>query len=39
MAKKKSKYNPCWKNYKRIGTKIKAGKKVPNCVPKSKSEK
>lgn len=28
--------DPCWKNYKQIGMKKKGGKKVPNCVPKSK---
>ena len=38
MAKHKSKSNPCWKSYKKVGTKIKNGKKVPNCVPKSKSK-
>jgi hypothetical protein len=26
--------NPCWKNYKMVGTKTKNGKEVPNCVPK-----
>ena len=26
--------NPCWKGYKPVGTKKKAGKTVPNCVPK-----
>ncbi len=26
--------NPCWKGYKAVGTKKKAGKTVPNCVPK-----
>jgi len=26
--------NPCWDGYKKVGTKIKKGKKVPNCVPK-----
>jgi hypothetical protein len=26
--------DPCWKNYKQIGTKKKGGKTVPNCVPK-----
>jgi hypothetical protein len=26
--------NPCWKGYKKIGSKTKGGKKVPNCVPK-----
>lgn len=24
--------NPCWKNYKMVGTKEKNGKTVPNCV-------
>lgn len=27
--------NPCWKGYKPVGTKKKAGKVVPNCVPES----
>lgn len=26
--------DPCWKNYKQLGTKKKSGKTVPNCVPK-----
>jgi len=26
------KKNPCWKGYTQIGTKMKRGKKVPNCV-------
>lgn len=25
--------NPCWKGYKPVGTKQKAGRTVPNCVP------
>ena len=25
--------DPCWKGYKQIGMKKKAGKQVPNCVP------
>jgi hypothetical protein len=25
--------NPCWKGYHPVGTKIKDGKTVPNCVP------
>ena len=25
--------NPCWKGYTDIGTKMKKGRKVPNCVP------
>lgn len=28
--------DPCWKGYEMVGTKIKKGKKVPNCVPKKK---
>lgn len=28
--------DPCWKNYRQVGTKTKTGKKVPNCVPKEK---
>lgn len=28
-----SKDNPCWKGYHPVGTKKKAGKTVPNCVP------
>jgi hypothetical protein len=27
--------DPCWKGYEMVGHKIKNGKKVPNCVPKS----
>jgi hypothetical protein len=27
--------NPCWPGYEAIGTKIKNGKEVPNCVPKT----
>ena len=27
--------DPCWKNYKMVGTKKKGGKDVPNCVPES----
>jgi len=34
--KKKTKKTPCWKNYKAVGMKNKGGRKVPNCVPKSK---
>ena len=25
--------NPCWKGYEMIGTKVKDGRTVPNCVP------
>jgi len=28
------KADPCWEGYEKIGTKKKAGKTVPNCVPK-----
>lgn len=28
--------NPCWTGYKPVGTKIKNGKNVPNCVPEDK---
>jgi len=34
--KKKRKKNPCWKGYMMVGTKKKAGRTVPNCVPKKK---
>jgi hypothetical protein len=27
--------NPCWDGYQQIGTKMKDGKEVPNCVPKN----
>ena len=30
--------NPCWDGYKPVGTKKKAGKTVPNCVPESVDE-
>jgi hypothetical protein len=29
----KKKADPCWDGYERIGSKKKAGKTVPNCVP------
>lgn len=32
----KMKKSPCWKGYEMVGMKNKGGKKVPNCVPKSK---
>ncbi len=37
--KKKSKDDPCWKGYEKIGNKDKTGKSVPNCVPKTKKKK
>lgn len=27
------KKGPCWKNYEMVGTKMKNGREVPNCVP------
>lgn len=29
----------CWSNYKKVGTKIKNGKRVNNCVPKGRKVK
>lgn len=34
----KKKDDPCWRDYKQVGTKKKDGKTVPNCVPKEKSK-
>ena len=34
----KKKDDPCWKGYHQLGTKTKAGKKVPNCVPAAKKK-
>lgn len=31
----KKKKNPCWKGFKKVGTKTKSGKKVNDCVPSS----
>jgi len=31
--------NPCWSGYEMVGTKMKDGKEVPNCVPKASSAK
>lgn len=36
---KDPKDNPCWKGYKPVGTKMKNGRKVPNCVPVEQKEK
>ena len=36
-AKKMKGEDPCWDNYKMIGTKMKGGKQVPNCVPKEET--
>jgi len=35
----KTKDDPCWKGYKKLGTKTKGGKKVPDCVPEAKKKK
>ena len=35
----KSKDDPCWEGYEKIGMKMKNGKLVPNCVPIKKKEK
>ena len=32
-AFKKEEDSPCWPGYKQVGTKMKNGKEVPNCVP------
>jgi len=32
-AMKKENDGPCWDGYKQVGTKMKDGKEVPNCVP------
>lgn len=36
---KNPKDNPCWTGYEPVGTKVKDGKTVPNCVPKKKKMK
>ena len=30
--------DPCWDTHKQVGTKMKNGRKVPNCVPKEETE-
>jgi hypothetical protein len=35
----KSKDDPCWEGYEKIGMKMKNGRLVPNCVPKKKAKK
>ena len=37
MGLKDPQDNPCWKGYKPVGTKMKDGKEVPNCVPVNES--
>tara|TARA_R110000850_G_scaffold245317_2_gene370173 strand:+ start:132 stop:635 length:504 start_codon:yes stop_codon:yes gene_type:complete len=36
---KKDDDDPCWDNYKQLGTKKKDGKEVPNCVPEDDKDK
>ena len=36
IAENLKKHNPCWAGYRPIGTKKKAGREVPNCVPGTK---
>ena len=33
-SSKRKSVNPCWSGYEQVGSKKKAGKTVPNCVPK-----
>lgn len=33
LPKGRRKGDPCWKNYKQVGMKVKNGRSVPNCVP------
>jgi hypothetical protein len=35
----KAKKSPCWKGYEMVGMKKKGGRKVPNCVPKTRRKK
>ena len=38
MQKFKTFYeDPCWDTHKQVGTKMKGGKRVPNCVPKNEA--
>lgn len=37
-AASKSKSDPCWAGYEKIGMKMKNGKSVPNCVPEKKKK-
>ena len=39
MKRKGKTKNPCWKGYEAYGTKMKGGKKVPNCVKKKSAAK
>lgn len=38
MGLRDPKDNPCWRGYHPVGTKLKNGKEVPNCVPIDESE-
>jgi hypothetical protein len=35
----KTKSDPCWEGYEKVGMKEKNGKLVPNCVPVKKASK
>lgn len=39
VIKEKKSDDPCWDDYEQIGTKMKDGKEVPNCVPKKNKKK
>jgi hypothetical protein len=39
IEKKKMKgKDPCWDSHQMVGTKMKNGREVPNCVPKEETE-
>jgi hypothetical protein len=38
LPKLKKEEGPCWPGYKQVGTKMKNGKQVPNCVPISEAD-
>lgn len=39
MKTKKNKKKVCWKGFFMLGMKMKRGKLVPNCVPKSRTRR
>ena len=38
LPKLKKEEGPCWAGFKQVGTKMKNGKQVPNCVPISEAD-
>ena len=38
FIKEEDSENPCWEGYQMVGTKMKDGKEVPNCVPNDSKE-